>query len=121
VQQGADSRRGAAAEAEAIIEKHVAAFREWQDSRAAVPAIVELRRRADQYREMELAKAKGRLARGDDPGAVLESLAKGLANKFLHHPSQALARAPVEERETLARAIEALYPDLEGRDSPSEP
>jgi glutamyl-tRNA reductase len=122
VQEGAESRRGAAAEAEAIVERHVGAFREWQEARAAVPAIVELRRRADQYREMELAKAKSRLARGEDPGAVLEALAMGLANKFVHHPSQALSRAPVEERETLARAIEALYPELdpdgEGREPP---
>ncbi len=122
VQEGVESRRGAVAEAESIIERQVSAFREWQDSRAAVPVIVELRKRADQYREMELAKAKGRLARGEDPASVLESLAKGLANKFLHHPSQALSRAPVEERERLARAIETLYPDLEpdpeGRDPP---
>jgi glutamyl-tRNA reductase len=121
VQQGAESRRGAAADAESIVEKHVAAFREWQDARGAVPVIVELRRRADQYREIELAKAKGRLARGDDPASVLESLASGLANKFLHHPSQALSRAPLEERESLARAIETLYPDPEGRDPTSEP
>jgi glutamyl-tRNA reductase len=121
VQQGAESRRGAAADAESIVEKHVAAFREWQDARGAAPVIIELRRRADQYREMELAKARARLARGDDPAAVLESLASGLANKFLHHPSQALSRAPAEERESLARAIETLYPDPDGRDPTSEP
>ena len=121
VQQGAESRRGAATEAEAIVDRHVVAFREWQESRAAAPVIVELRRRADQYREMELAKAKARLARGDDPASVIESLAKGLANKFLHHPSQALSRAPAGERESLARAIETLYPDLEGRDPTSDP
>ncbi|HEY4997709.1 MAG TPA: glutamyl-tRNA reductase [Usitatibacter sp.] len=113
VQEGSESRRGAVTEAESIIEHHVTAFREWQESRAAVPVIVELRRRADLYRETELAKAKSRLARGDDPTAVLEFLAKGLANKFLHHPSQALSRAPVGERESLVRAIETLYPDPE--------
>jgi glutamyl-tRNA reductase len=111
VKDGAESRRGAAAEAEAIVEQQVATFREWQGARAAVPAIVELRRRADQYREVELARARARLARGDDPAAVLEALAKGLANKFLHHPSQALSRAGDGEREVLARAIELLYPE----------
>ena len=88
-------------------------FRSWQQSRGAVPAIVELRRRADQYREAELARARQRLARGDDPGQVLEALAKGLANKFLHHPSQALSRAPEAERENLMRAIETLYPQAD--------
>jgi glutamyl-tRNA reductase len=85
-----------------------------------VPAIVELRRRAEQYQETELAKARSRLARGEDPLRVLEALAKGLANKFLHQPSQALSRAGEAEREALERAIDALYPDSEGRDSPHD-
>jgi glutamyl-tRNA reductase len=113
VQEGAESRRASVAEAEAIVERQVELFREWQGARAAVPAIVELRRRADEYREAELAKARARLARGDDPAAVVEALAKGLANKFLHHPSQALSRAADEEREALTRAIEILYPEPE--------
>jgi glutamyl-tRNA reductase len=116
VQEGAESRRASVAEAEAIVERQVLLFREWQGARAAVPAIVELRRRADEYREAELAKARSRLARGDDPVAVIEALAKGLANKFLHHPSQALSRAADGEREALARAIEILYPEPEARE-----
>jgi glutamyl-tRNA reductase len=114
VQEGAESRRAAVADAEAIIERRVAEFREAQAARAAVPAIIELRRRAEQYRETELAKARARLARGEEPGAVLEALAKGLANKFLHHPSQALSRAGDGEREALARAIGVLFPEPDG-------
>jgi glutamyl-tRNA reductase len=116
VQEGAESRRASVAEAEAIVERQVQLFREWRGARAAVPAIVELRRRADEYREAELAKARARLARGDDPASVVEALAKGLANKFLHHPSQALSRAADAEREALARAIEILYPQPEARE-----
>src|SRR5258708_4395460 len=115
VQEGAQSRRAAVLEAEAIVERHVVAFREWQEARAAVPAIVELRRRAEQYQEAELAKARARLAPGEDPTQVLEALAKGLSNKFLHQPSQAPSRAGGAEREALARAIHALYPAPEGR------
>ena len=110
VEEGADTRKAAAAEAEGIVSHEVEVFRAWQDSRAAVPAIVELRRRADQYREAELARARQRLARGDDPSQVLDALAKGLANKFLHHPTQALSRAGESERESLMRAIGTLYP-----------
>ncbi|HUP97132.1 MAG TPA: glutamyl-tRNA reductase [Usitatibacter sp.] len=117
VQQGAESRRAAAEEAEGIVKQQVESFRAWQGSRAAVPAIVELRRRAEQYRETELARARQRLARGEDPGQVMEALAKGLANKFLHHPSQALSRAGEGERESLMRAIEALYPEAEPGDT----
>jgi glutamyl-tRNA reductase len=121
VQEGAESRLAAVAEAEAIIERRVRAFGEWQSSRAAVPAIVDLRRRADQYREVELARAKARLAKGEDPAAVLEALAKGLANKFLHHPSQALSKAGDGEREMLTRAIETLYPDVDTENTGREP
>jgi glutamyl-tRNA reductase len=112
VQQGAESRQSAVAAAEAIVAQQVEAFRAWQGARAAAPAIVELRRRADQYRDAELARAKARLARGEDPGVVLEALAKGLANKFLHHPTQALSRAAEAERAELVRAIERLYPEV---------
>jgi glutamyl-tRNA reductase len=115
VQEGVESRREATVEAEAIVARQVEAFRAWEGSRKAVPAIVELRRKADQYREIELAKARTRIAKGEDPAAVLESLAKGLANKFLHHPMQALSRAPAEERAALERAIEKLYPEVDER------
>jgi glutamyl-tRNA reductase len=113
VQQGTEARQAAVTDAEAIVERHVTAFREWQGARAAVPAIVELRRRADTYREAELARAKARLARGEDPAAVLEGLAHGLANKFLHHPTQALTRAAEGERDGLARAVRALFPEAD--------
>ena len=117
VQEGAESRRAAAGEAEALVAKLVEAFKAAEGSRSAAPAIIELRRRADQYREAELARARQRLARGDDPMAVVEALAKGLANKFLHHPSQALSRASESDRLELARAIEMLYPETAAADS----
>jgi glutamyl-tRNA reductase len=116
-QEGAEARRGAVDEAETLVARQVAEFRAWQEGRAGVPAIIDLRRRVDRYREIELARARGRLAKGEDPAAVLESLARGLANKFLHHPSQSLTRAGSAERERLMRALEALFPD-EGEGEP---
>jgi glutamyl-tRNA reductase len=59
-----------------------------------VPAIVELRRRADEYREIELAKAKARLAKGDDPAAVLEALANAVRILF---PEAEEAARPAKE------------------------
>jgi len=118
--QGAEARRTASVDAEAIVTRRVAEHAHWEQSRAAVPVIVQLRRRADEYRELELAKARSRLAKGEAPDAVLESLARGLANKFLHHPSQALGRAAESEREALARAIETLYPAPDERDASTE-
>jgi glutamyl-tRNA reductase len=117
VQDGAEARRAAMTEAEAIVERRVAEFRGKLAARGAAPAIVELRRRADRYREVEVARARARLARGEDPSQVMEALARGLANKFLHHPTQALSRAGAGERESLERAIDALFPDIESQET----
>ena len=113
VQQGMESRRAASQDAEAIVEREVDAFRAWTSARGAAPAIVELRRKAQEYQEIELAKARSRLSKGEPADKVLEALAKGLANKFLHHPSQALSKAPAAERAALERAIEILYPQVD--------
>jgi glutamyl-tRNA reductase len=110
VQEGAGVRRAAMIEAEAIVDAQVAAFQAWMGARAAVPAIVALRNRAEQYRKAELSRASQRLARGEEPAAVLEALAHGLMNKFLHHPQQALNSAGEAEREQLLQALERLYP-----------
>lgn len=121
VQEGAGQRQAAVAEAEIIVARQVEAFQAWLKARSAVPAIVQLRARADEYRTAELAKAKARLARGEDPAKVLEGLAAGLVNKILHHPTQALNRAVESERDSLVRAVEILFPDNGGgREEPGE-
>ena len=121
VQEGAGQRQAAVTEAEVIIERQVEAFQAWLAARGAVPAIVQLRAKADEYRSAELAKAKSRLAKGEDPAKVLEALASGLVNKMLHHPTQALNRAAEGERDSLVRAVEILFPDDgNGREEPGE-
>lgn len=121
VQEGAGQRQAAVAEAEVIVDRQVEAFEAWLKARGAVPAIVQLRARADEYRAAELAKAKARLAKGEDPARVIEGLAAGLVNKILHHPTQALNRAAEGERDSLVRAVEILFPDGgNGREAPEE-
>jgi glutamyl-tRNA reductase len=121
VQEGAGQRQAAVAEAETIVDRQVVAFQAWLKARSAVPAIVQLRARADEYRAAELAKAKARLAKGEDPAKVLDGLAAGLVNKILHHPTQALNRAVEGERDSLVRAVEILFPDNGGgREEPGE-
>ena len=117
-QEGAGQRQAAAAAAEAIVDRQVENFQSWLAARGAVPAIVHLRAKADEYRQAELAKARQRLARGDDPAKVIEALAQGLTNKILHHPTQALNRAADAERDALVRAIETLFPPSEDEGRP---
>lgn len=110
VASGLEQRRAAVDEAEAIIDREVGQFMRWlQGRRGAVPAIRELHQRGDALRSAELERAKRRLARGDDPGAVLESLAQGITNKFLHGPTQLLHDAPDDVRAHLLEYLPRLF------------
>jgi len=117
VQEGISSRTEAVAEAEKIIERRVGEFRDWLSQRGTVPAIQSLRGKAEQYRQVELARAQKLLAKGEDPAKVLEAFSQGLTNKFLHHPMQALNRAEEHERAALAKALDKLYPDADTNDN----
>lgn len=97
------------AKADQIIAARVTEFGGWLRARSMVPLIRRMRSSADHDREIEMARARKRLARGEDPLKVIEALGIGLTNKLLHAPMQALNRAEPSERDALARTCEALY------------
>jgi glutamyl-tRNA reductase len=110
VQAGIENRQAAVAQAEAIIENRVDAFMHWLSARQAVPAIRALHARGDALKRAELDRARKALARGEDPDAVLEALANGLAAKFLHGPTTLLQR-PGPEQQQVSALIDRLLPD----------
>ncbi len=84
-------RRKEAAAAEAIVEQEVREFLAWQKSLDVVPLLVELRRRGDEIRKDELAKARKRLgALTPEQEAALEAATTAMVNKLLHPPTAAL-------------------------------
>lgn len=84
-------RRKEAAAAEAIVEQEVREFLAWQKSLDAVPVLVELRRRGEEIRKDELAKARKRLgALTPQQEEALESATTAMVNKILHPPTAAL-------------------------------
>ena len=93
VREGVDARRGAVAQAEALIETQVHGFMHWLDARQSVPAIQALRAKAEGARQTELERAHKALQRGDSVEAVLEALSQGLTNKLMHAPTAALGQA----------------------------
>ncbi len=109
VSSGYEKRRAAVGEAEAIIDREVAAFMRWLEARDAVPAIRDLHQRGDAFRTAELDRARRRLAKGDDPGVVIEALAQGITNKFLHGPTQLLHDAPDDVRAHLLEYLPRLF------------
>jgi glutamyl-tRNA reductase len=93
VEANLKERQKEAEKAEAIIQREVGAFTAWINSLQVVPAIVALRRRGEEIRDAELAKALQRLGHlsSKDQEAV-RALASGIVNKLLHGPVTALKR-----------------------------
>ncbi len=104
-----DSRRAAVEQAEAIIDTQVNQFMRWMQLRENVPLIRALRESAEAARRDEVQRALKLLERGEDPGNVLEALSKGLTNKLMHGPTQALSESAGEERRLLADALARLF------------
>ena len=104
-----DQRRAAVEQAEAIIETQVGQFMHWLSARDAVPAIRQLRESAESARRHELERATKQLSRGDDPQQVLEALSRGLTNKLIHAPTQALNEAASDERTALTALVARLF------------
>jgi glutamyl-tRNA reductase len=106
---GAATRRGAVAEAEAIIDSQVQQFMHWIDARSSVPVIRDLHQVGESFRQAELERARKMLAKGDDPSKVLEALSQALTNKFLHGPTQLLNQGPSDARGQLIELLPHLY------------
>jgi glutamyl-tRNA reductase len=81
-------RDAALAQAEALVAEEAAAFAAWLRARDAARAVAALRRRADEIRESELARARGRLAAlSPEERAHVETLTAQIVNKLLHEPT----------------------------------
>jgi len=109
VQNASDARKAAVVQAEAIIETRVQNFMHWMDTRSVVPVIRDLHQAADAMRQAELDRARKALARGDAPEQVLEQLAHGLTQKYLHGPLSALNHSEGADRQQLLAWLPRLF------------
>jgi len=109
VQGNLQIRQEAVAQAEALIADQAESFLRWLEGRSVVPTITALHGHHDQLRAAELERARRLLANGTPPEQVLEALARGLTNKFLHGPTQALNQAGDAERAELVAMLERIY------------
>ncbi len=109
VQTGKDSRQAAVAEAELIIDAGVHNFMLWLDKRGTVPLIQQLNAQADEWRSLEIGRAKKLLARGEPIEAVLDALSRGLTQKMLHGTLAELHAGDASTREATAQAVSRLF------------
>jgi glutamyl-tRNA reductase len=101
-----EERSREAVDAETLIAAEVERFRQRQRAVSAAPAIVALQRKGEEMRQAELVRHHARLsALNAEQLAAVEALTRGLVNKFLHPPMQALKRAA---RESDAARLDVL-------------
>jgi glutamyl-tRNA reductase len=99
-------RSRVASDAETLIAGEVERFHERQRTVNAAPAIVAIQRQAEEIRLAEIRRIHARLGSlSAEQVAAVEALTRGLVNKFLHPPMQALKQAA---RESDSVRLEAL-------------
>lgn len=96
-------RRAEAERAEVLVAEEAERFRAWRASLDVVPAIASLRARAEEIRNAELAKLKGRVT--DDERRTIESVTSQILNKLLHLPT-------IRMKEAAVSADGAAYADV---------
>jgi len=85
-------------EAEAIVAEEAERFAEWRRSRGAAPAIAALRRRAEEIRVEELARAEPRLSElSERERKAVETLTTQIVSKLLHAPTVQAKHAGSEQ------------------------
>jgi len=109
VDDGLQSRREAAEQAEEIIDIQVSHFQTWIRAQDASKTIHTLRQQANETREELLQKALNSLSNGQSAEQALERLANDLTNKILHAPSSSLKQAASEGDQALLSAAQQLF------------
>jgi len=99
-------RKTQAGDAEALVEAEVDRFHQRRRAVNVAPAIVSLQRQAEEIRVNELKRMHAKLgALSAEQLAAVEALTRGLVNKFLHPPMQALKQAARENDSTRVEAL----------------
>ena len=99
-------RQNQAGDAEALINAEVERFHQRRRAVDVAPAIVSLQHQAEEIRQNELKRMHAKLGiLSEEQLAAVEALTRGLVNKFLHPPMQALKQAARENDSTRVEAL----------------
>ena len=107
---GLDRRLAEVPRAEAIVADEARRFAVWQRELAAAPAIASLRRRAEEIRTSELARAAARLAHlSPAERRSVETLTAQIVAKLLHAPTVRAREAAGRDENMYADALLHLF------------
>jgi len=118
ISENVSSREEAASDAEELIHHAVHELQNTDKSLGVVDTLVKFRRKHDEIKDSELAKAMKRLDKGDDPEQVLKLFANQLTNKLIHTSSVQMKQAKIEGRGEMLEAIEELFQLNDDKDNP---
>lgn len=106
-----EARRGEALRAEAMVEAEVLAFAKERETRAALPVLAQLRRRAESIARAEAERTLAHVgAKLDEKGRrSVEAMAQAIVNKLLHGPTARLKEAASSGDGALAGAAAELF------------
>ena len=111
------------AQAEIIIDAGVQNFMQWLAQRSSVPLIQQLNAQTDEWRAMEIARAKKLLSKGEPIDVVLEALSRGLTQKMMHGALAELHTGDASSREATAQTVSRLFlrgQGTSGKNTPDE-
>jgi glutamyl-tRNA reductase len=111
-------RQVAADQAESLIEHGLGAWLHERRIRSGGDLIRDVRARGEAQRDLSERQALARLARGEDPEAVIRRLAHQLTNRLMHRPTVALREAASAERHDLLEAATELLLDASSDSMP---
>jgi glutamyl-tRNA reductase len=99
-----------AMQAESIVQAEVERFASGQQTLSAVPAIVSLQQSMEELRRAELRRMQGKLqSLSDEQRGAVEALTRGLINKVLHQPLQAMKAAARTGDLTMVEAVQQIF------------
>lgn len=109
--------------AEALVAGEVERFHQRQRTVNVAPAIVALQQQYEELRQAELRRIQARLGTlTPEQAAAVEALTRGMVNKFLHPPMQALKQAARENNSARVDALCDVWslPGVSGREPGAE-
>jgi glutamyl-tRNA reductase len=106
-----EARRSEATRAEAIVEAEVMAFAKERETRAALPVLAQLRRKAETIARAEAERTLAQVGvKLDEKGRKsVEAMAQAIVNKLLHGPTARLKEAAASGDSTLPGAAAELF------------
>lgn len=109
IQDGLDSRKQAAEQAEKLVDVQVSAFMSWLQGQGAAGTICAYRSKAEQAQLQVADQARRMLAQGKDMEYIIDYLSHTLTNKLLHDATSALNHAARNGDESLLDAARTLF------------